>query len=191
MADQTIITPTTNGPYHVRGSFRIVLPSGRELETDGETWLCRCGGSGNKPFCDGTHKKIGFQAGEPAVASAASDGQAGAPSADGDFLEVAEASAIREGQLLGVEVDGQPVVIGRVGGELYAIGGICTHQYARLAEGELEGETVTCPLHNSGFNIRTGQAVRLPAVEAVPCYAVRVEGGRVLVARQPAARRQG
>jgi len=63
MSDQdfAIITPTNNGPYWVRGKFKIVLPSGRELTVDGETWLCRCGGSQNKPFCDGTHKKIGFK----------------------------------------------------------------------------------------------------------------------------------
>lgn len=61
MADEVIITPKKNGPYYIQGKIRVVLPDGRELETEEETWLCRCGHSANKPFCDGTHKRIGFR----------------------------------------------------------------------------------------------------------------------------------
>ena len=57
---ETIITPQENGPYHVKGDFRIVLSDGTELEGEGETWLCRCGHSKMKPFCDSTHRKAGF-----------------------------------------------------------------------------------------------------------------------------------
>lgn len=57
-----VITPQDNGPYRIQGSFKIVTPAGREFPVDADqVWLCRCGHSGNKPFCDGTHKKIGFQ----------------------------------------------------------------------------------------------------------------------------------
>ncbi len=55
MADDVVITPQENGPYHVRGNFKIVLSSGKTLDAEGETWLCRCGKSTTKPFCDGTH----------------------------------------------------------------------------------------------------------------------------------------
>jgi CDGSH-type Zn-finger protein len=71
MADDVTVTPNRNGPYHIKGKVRITLPDGQELETEEETWLCRCGGSGNKPFCDGTHKKIGFRADEAAARAAA------------------------------------------------------------------------------------------------------------------------
>ena len=71
MADEATITPGKNGPYHIQGKIRLTLPDGQELETEEETWLCRCGGSKNKPFCDGTHKKIGFQADEAAGRAAA------------------------------------------------------------------------------------------------------------------------
>jgi 3-phenylpropionate/trans-cinnamate dioxygenase ferredoxin subunit len=60
MPQEVIVTPTDRGPYQIRGRIRLVLPSGREIETEEETWLCRCGGSQRKPFCDGTHEKIGF-----------------------------------------------------------------------------------------------------------------------------------
>ncbi len=68
MADEVTITPTKNGPYHVRGRIRLTLPNGQEIATEEESWLCRCGGSTTKPFCDGTHSKIGFKAAEAAVA---------------------------------------------------------------------------------------------------------------------------
>ena len=57
------ITPKTNGPLRIEGDFRLVDMTGKEFELAGRTAisLCRCGQSGNKPFCDGTHGKVGFQ----------------------------------------------------------------------------------------------------------------------------------
>jgi nitrite reductase/ring-hydroxylating ferredoxin subunit len=91
-------------------------------------------------------------------------------------------SDVKEGDIKGVRVAGQPVVVGRVDGRLYAIGGTCTHQKALLEDGELDGKVVRCPLHDSGFDITTGEAVRPPATVPVPTFDVKVEGGRVLVA---------
>jgi CDGSH iron-sulfur domain-containing protein 3 len=57
----TVITPNNNGPYHVKGDFKIVTQGGRPIDVDkDEAWLCRCGHSNHKPFCDGSHKKAGF-----------------------------------------------------------------------------------------------------------------------------------
>lgn len=57
------ITPYRNGPYLIRGEFTILDQDGREVEVARRTVaLCRCGASRNKPFCDGTHKAIGFRA---------------------------------------------------------------------------------------------------------------------------------
>jgi uncharacterized Fe-S cluster protein YjdI len=50
-----------NGPILLHGEVAIREPGGRIHHRDGTTALCRCGGSGNKPFCDGTHKRNGFQ----------------------------------------------------------------------------------------------------------------------------------
>jgi CDGSH iron-sulfur domain-containing protein 3 len=59
-----------NGPYKVTGPIRLIDADGNEfvLPDDGPLVLCRCGGSTTKPFCDGTHSKIGFDAAERAVA---------------------------------------------------------------------------------------------------------------------------
>ena len=68
MADAFIkIIP--NGPYRVNGPIKITDVSGSEItvEEGRAVSLCRCGGSTNKPYCDGTHSRIGFQAAEAAV----------------------------------------------------------------------------------------------------------------------------
>ena len=66
------ITVRPNGPYRVEGPIKLVDANGNEWDLAGKpaVSLCRCGGSTNKPFCDGTHSKIGFQAAEAAVAAA-------------------------------------------------------------------------------------------------------------------------
>ena len=58
-----------NGPYFVEGEFRLVDAQGNEIPIK-KAALCRCGGSTTKPFCDGTHSKIGFQGAIAAVESA-------------------------------------------------------------------------------------------------------------------------
>ena len=71
MADVTI-TQRENGPYVVSGPVTLLDADGGVYDTGGRTtiYLCRCGGSNNKPFCDSTHSKIGFEAAERAVAEA-------------------------------------------------------------------------------------------------------------------------
>ena len=55
-----------NGPYVVEGEFRLTDANGQEIPVK-KAALCRCGGSTTKPFCDGTHSKIGFQGAVAAV----------------------------------------------------------------------------------------------------------------------------
>lgn len=72
----TKITPYRDGPYLVRGPFTLVDQDGNEIEVKRRVVaLCRCGRSQMRPFCDGTHKAIGFQApsGAPAPLGAAAD----------------------------------------------------------------------------------------------------------------------
>ena len=70
MADVTIeIRP--NGPYIVTGTIEMRDTDGKVVATQARTALCRCGASTKKPFCDGTHSKIGFQAAAQAVPDSA------------------------------------------------------------------------------------------------------------------------
>jgi uncharacterized Fe-S cluster protein YjdI len=60
--DETIIDPRPNGPLFLRGRLQIVNDEGEVIRDDMRVALCRCGGSANKPFCDGTHRRNGFSA---------------------------------------------------------------------------------------------------------------------------------
>jgi 3-phenylpropionate/trans-cinnamate dioxygenase ferredoxin subunit len=67
------ITATENGPYKVEGTIELVDHDGSPVTVERQTiFLCRCGGSTNKPFCDGTHSKIGFKGARTAVEQAES-----------------------------------------------------------------------------------------------------------------------
>lgn len=63
--EQTTIEPLPNGPLFVRGRVRIVDADGGLIREDTRVALCRCGASGNKPFCDGSHLRIGFRTAQP------------------------------------------------------------------------------------------------------------------------------
>ena len=80
MADVKI-TVRPNGPYRVEGAVTLVDAEGKEWDLTGKPAfsLCRCGASVNKPFCDGTHSKIGFQAAEAAVRAEANPTPPGDP----------------------------------------------------------------------------------------------------------------
>ena len=65
------ITAKPRGPFRVEGPITLIDADGSEIDLTGKPAisLCRCGASINKPFCDGTHSKIGFEAAEAAVAA--------------------------------------------------------------------------------------------------------------------------
>ena len=68
MAEKAKITTLHNGPYLVKGPVLLLDAGGNEFRAErGTVALCRCGGSMTKPFCDGTHSKIGFRAAQRAV----------------------------------------------------------------------------------------------------------------------------
>jgi uncharacterized Fe-S cluster protein YjdI len=60
-AQETTVEPRPNGPLFLRGRLKIVDPDGRVIREDTRVALCRCGASENKPFCDGSHRRIGFR----------------------------------------------------------------------------------------------------------------------------------
>ena len=82
--------------------------------------------------------------------------------------------------LLG-HADGDPVLLARIGNEYFAIGASCTHYGGPLAEGVIDGDSVRCPWHHACFSLRSGEALRAPALSPVPCYRVERRGGRVHV----------
>jgi NADPH-dependent 2,4-dienoyl-CoA reductase/sulfur reductase-like enzyme/nitrite reductase/ring-hydroxylating ferredoxin subunit len=85
-----------------------------------------------------------------------------------------------EGTIAG-RVGDDPILLSRLGGELFAIGASCTHYGGNLAEGVAGNATVRCPLHHACFDLRTGVALRAPALDPVDCWKVEVENDRAFV----------
>jgi apoptosis-inducing factor 3 len=88
-----------------------------------------------------------------------------------------------QGLLLG-HVDKEPVLLARSGDEFLAIGATCTHYGGPLAEGLLVEDTVRCPWHHACFSLRTGEALRAPALKPVACWEVEQRDGRIYVSRR-------
>jgi 3-phenylpropionate/trans-cinnamate dioxygenase ferredoxin subunit len=97
------------------------------------------------------------------------------------FVRVASTGEIGPGEKMTVEVDGTSLLLVNVNGEYFAIDDICTHDGGPLADGKLENGHVICPRHGARFDVRTGEALSLPAFEGVNSYEVRVEGQDILV----------
>lgn len=98
-------------------------------------------------------------------------------------VRVASTSEVAPGEVVAFEAAGMPVAVANVDGTFYAIYNICSHALAMLSEGELDTDecTLTCPLHGSAFDLKTGEPVTLPAFQPVPIYNVSVQGDDLFV----------
>jgi apoptosis-inducing factor 3 len=98
-----------------------------------------------------------------------------------DLTKGVPLSKIADGGMLLGHAHGEPVLLARRGDGLFAIGAICTHYGAPLADGLLTGDTVRCPWHHACFSLRTGEALRPPALEPVSCWRVEQRNGSAYV----------
>ena len=107
-----------------------------------------------------------------------------------DFAKGLPITDLAEGGMILGHVASEAVLVARNGGSLFAIGAECTHYHGPLAEGSLVGDTVRCPWHHACFSLRTGEALRAPALNPVECWRVEERDGRIYVTEKlaPAAR---
>src|SRR5665213_3218581 len=89
-----------------------------------------------------------------------------------DFTQGVELSSVPDGTMLLGHAQGEPVLLARRGDEVFAIGAICTHYGAPLEQGLLDGDTVRCQWHHACFSLRTGEALRAPALNPVSHWRV-------------------
>jgi len=80
-----------------------------------------------------------------------------------------------------IEINGEPLCVARIDGQVYAVGDVCTHANIPLSEGEISGFDIECWLHGSRFDMRTGKPDTPPAVVALPTYSVTVIGDSVVI----------
>ena len=96
-----------------------------------------------------------------------------------EFVPIGADEDIPDGKRMFVEIDGLPIVVFRIGGELFAIADICSHDDGPLGDGDLEGYEIVCPRHGARFDIRYGKALALPAIVDIMAYPVRVTDGQI------------
>src|SRR5215467_3747585 len=83
--------------------------------------------------------------------------------------------------LLRGHVGEDSVLLARSGEDFFAIGATCTHYSGPLADGVVAGDTVRCPWHHACFSLRTGEALRAPAIDPVPCWSTERREGKIFV----------
>ena len=100
---------------------------------------------------------------------------------DVTFHTAAKTSQVEEDEAMQVIVEGKEVAIINLGGEYYAMDDICSHAYASMAAGYIEGDCIACPLHGAQFNIKTGKAETPPATVDLATYEVKIDGDDILI----------
>src|ERR1700736_122032 len=98
-----------------------------------------------------------------------------------DFGKGVAVNTLQVGGMLLGRVGDDEVVLARAGDEWFAVGAHCTHYHGPLADGLVVGDTVRCPWHHACFDLRTGEALRAPALDPIACWRVERQGEMVFV----------
>lgn len=98
-----------------------------------------------------------------------------------DFVKVAHMADFDDSHKLCVEINDRFIVLVHIEGHVYCVDDVCTHDGGPLGEGELEGFCLVCPRHGAKFDVRTGDAVAMPATEPTASHEVRIDGDQILV----------
>jgi len=96
-----------------------------------------------------------------------------------EWVTVAVTIDLSAGSACTVSVHGRDIAIYNVDGQYYATDDVCTHAYARLSLGFLEGHEIECPLHFGRFDIRTGKGLCAPIESELRTYKLRTEGDKI------------
>jgi nitrite reductase/ring-hydroxylating ferredoxin subunit len=99
----------------------------------------------------------------------------------GNWITVAERSALEAGSVTGVKAGELDVALYDIDGEIYATHNICTHALAFMSDGWLEGDVIECPLHGGRFEVKTGKGLGAPITSDLKVLPVRIEGNSVQV----------
>jgi 3-phenylpropionate/trans-cinnamate dioxygenase ferredoxin component len=98
-----------------------------------------------------------------------------------DFIPVCKTTDLPDPGKTVVEVEDRLVALFHVAGQFYAMDDQCTHDGGPLAEGKLDGFAIVCPRHGARFDIRTGEALSMPATQATKVHDVKVENEQVWI----------
>src|ERR1700719_4716947 len=98
-----------------------------------------------------------------------------------DFKSGFPVGDLQEGGSVIGQVDGEDAILVRSGNEFFAVGADCTHYHGPLSDGLIVGDTVRCPWHHACFSLRSGEALRAPALDSITCWRAERLGDKVFV----------
>src|SRR5438094_425317 len=98
-----------------------------------------------------------------------------------EFAVAAQTGDVGPNQMIYVTIAGKPICIAHVGGQFYALSDICSHAECNISEGDIEGDSIVCPCHDSAFDVRTGEPNHPPATEPIQTFEVKIEGEDILI----------
>jgi len=99
----------------------------------------------------------------------------------GEFLPAMRDADLAEGSISTIDLKGKHLLLSKIGGEVSAVSGVCTHEETDLGLGFVLEDRIVCPLHLSQFELKTGKVINPPATVPLERFNVRTEGGMVLV----------
>ncbi len=97
------------------------------------------------------------------------------------WIKVCKLNQLNKGEMFSFDYNGKKILVANMGGTVYAADRICTHAEADLSTGFLTEEGVTCPLHLSTFNLKTGAPQNLPAEVPLKIYNVKIEQNEIYI----------
>jgi nitrite reductase/ring-hydroxylating ferredoxin subunit len=99
----------------------------------------------------------------------------------GNWITVAERSSLDVGAIIGAKAGELDVALYNIDGEIYATHNICTHAFAFMSDGWLEGDIIECPMHGGRFEVKTGKGLGAPITCDLKVLPVRIKGNSVQV----------
>lgn len=98
-----------------------------------------------------------------------------------EFVQAMKLSDLEEGSISTVDVRGTHILLSKLGGEVHAVSGFCTHQETDLGVGFVLEDRIVCPLHLSQFDLRTGEVQNPPATVPLKRFNVKIQDGTIFV----------
>ena len=95
------------------------------------------------------------------------------------FIDIMSVENLPIGKTKKISTEIGDILLANVEGKLYAVDDMCTHEDSSLSLGCLKGELVSCTLHGSRFNVRTGEPMEEPATQALQRYPIRIKNNRI------------
>jgi naphthalene 1,2-dioxygenase system ferredoxin subunit len=100
---------------------------------------------------------------------------------DGNWVSVAKLDSVKPGDVVGVTLGEREIALYNIDGAIYATDNLCTHAFALLSQGWLDGDCIECPLHGGRFEVKTGKGLGPPINDDLKTYKVQMKGEDIQV----------